>query len=42
MAAEGRSFRLTEAKTFEDMIYATLVRQGDICCPGCGSSVAVK
>ncbi|HJT77924.1 MAG TPA: hypothetical protein VJ739_12045 [Gemmataceae bacterium] len=42
MAEEGRRYRLAEGETFEEMILATLVRQGYVGCPDCGGAVAIS
>jgi hypothetical protein len=33
---------LGDGSTFEDLIYATLMDRGGICCPQCGAPVAVS
>jgi hypothetical protein len=41
MIDEGPWFALAEGKTFEDMIFAALVRRGKIRCPECGKPVSI-
>ncbi len=42
MFDEGAQYALGDGETFEDMIFATLTEQGDICCPVCGDPVSVS
>jgi len=42
MIDEGPWFALADGKTFEDMIFAALMRRGKIRCPECGKPVAIQ
>ena len=42
MMEEGPWYALGDGETFEDMIFASLVRQGAIDCPECGDPVSVN
>jgi hypothetical protein len=42
MLDEGPWYALGDGETFEDMIFTTLARDGNIFCPECGEPVAVS
>lgn len=42
MAEGGCRYRLAEGETFEEMILATLVREGYVGCPDCGGAVVLS
>jgi hypothetical protein len=41
MLCGGPWYDLGDGHTFEDMIFATLMERGAICCPRCGDLVSV-
>ena len=42
MFNDGSWYDLGDGHTFEDMIFATLMERGAICCPECGGPVCVS
>jgi hypothetical protein len=42
MFNDGPWYALGDGNTFEDMIFATLMERGAICCPDCGDPVSVS
>ncbi len=42
MWEDGSWYALGDGTTFEDMIFATLMERGAICCPNCGDPVSVS
>ena len=42
MFENGPWYALGDGETFEDMIFTTLTRDGNISCPECGDPVAVS
>ena len=42
MFNDGPWYALGDGNTFEDMIFATLMERGAICCPECGDPVSVS
>jgi hypothetical protein len=42
MTTDGPWYALGDGETFEDMIFATLLREGEVFCPECSSPVSVN
>jgi hypothetical protein len=42
MTHEGPWYALGDGETFEDMIFSSLTRRGEIRCPDCGDAVSVS
>jgi hypothetical protein len=42
MFEEGPAYALGDGETFEDMIFATLTKRGNIACPDCGEAVGIS
>jgi hypothetical protein len=42
LRADRLWFDLAEGPTFEDMVFATLLRRGSIDCPECGTAVSIN